>query len=241
MRRALTSATIVAVALLTLAACGGGGGSGSGNAASPDTGTSSGTAAPANTRPPATQAAGPKGVDPTALLARQPKAADIRPLKLGIPTVAAIGSMGTEVAIDPTGPCGAALTPPPLDAAAGRTYTTVKGEIIGVALPRDATVDAYIAGNSGDLTAGCPSHTTTDANGAELTLSAPETVDISATTADGVAWISTIEGADPPRSRITLLLPTDDAAALVTMVTPEAVDAAFVQQMADIWYTKLAA
>jgi len=49
-----------------------------------------------------------------------------------------------------------------------------------------------------------------------------------------------VEGSDPAQSRITLLLPTDDATAIVTMETPEAIDAAFVQQMAEIWYAKLA-
>ncbi len=135
----------------------------------------------------------PPAATTTDLLDLLPKAADIGPLELGIPAIAAIRSMASEVSPDPTGPCGASVPAPTLEGAAGRTYDTVKGRITAIVVPRDATLDEYVEANRADLTEGCPSHTTTLPDGTELTLSAPTIVDVSATVPDGFAWVSTVE------------------------------------------------
>ena len=180
-------------------------------------------------------------IDATVLLELLPKARDLDPLELGIPTVAAIRSMADEVSPDPTGPCGAAVALPPLEGAAGRTYETVNGRLVAIALPRDEAVDAYLAANAADLTDGCASHTTTIADGTELTLSTPQAVDVTATTPEGVAWVSTIEQPADGGHRTTLLLPSPDLAMVVTMTSPEPLDPAYVQQIASVFYGKVAA
>ncbi|HZB42851.1 MAG TPA: hypothetical protein VE487_17890 [Ilumatobacter sp.] len=194
------------------------------------------------TPPPPTAPAGTAApaATTTDLLNRLAKAGDIGDLQLGIPAVAAIRILSVEVPQDPTGPCGAAIEPLTLEGGAGRTYDTVKGRIIGVVVPRDPTVDAWIEANRADLTAGCPSHETTI--GADtVTLSAPEPVDISATTPEGVAWVSTIEQPPDGGQRAVLILPTTDLVVVVTMTSPEPIEPAFVQTMADVWYAKATA
>jgi hypothetical protein len=194
------------------------------------------------TPPPPTAPAGtaPPAATTTDLLNKLAKAADIGELQLGIPAVAAIRILSVEVPQDPTGPCGAPIEPLTLEGGAGRTYDTVKGRIIGVVVPRDPTVDAWIEANSADLTAGCPSHETTI--GADtVTLSAPEPVDISATTPEGVAWVSTIEQPPDGGQRAVLILPTTDLVVVVTMTSPEPIEPAFVQTMAEVWYGKATA
>ena len=154
--------------------------------------------------------------------------------------VAAIRILSVEVPQDATGPCGAAIEPLTLDGGAGRTYDTVKGRIVGVVVPRDATVDAFLEANKADLTEGCPSHDTT-IGGTATTLSAPTPVDISATTPDGIAWISTIEQPADGGQRAVVMMPTDTLLAVVIMTSPETIDPAMVQQVADIWYAKASA
>jgi hypothetical protein len=237
MRCAIRCTPLIAI-VFAAAACGGGGGDddagGGGDSSTEETvrptpprpTTPAGTAAPAATT--------------TELLNLLPKAGDIGALQVGIPAVAAIRSMAGEVQQDATGPCGATIDALTLEGAAGRTYDTNKGRIVGVAVPRDPTVDAYFAANSGDLTAGCPSHPTTIGAASE-TLSSPQPVDIGATVPDGVAWISTVEDPADGGQRAVLLLPTDDLALIVTFTSPEPIDPAFVQSMADIWYGKATA
>jgi hypothetical protein len=176
----------------------------------------------------------------TDLLNLIPKAGDIGPLQLGIPAVAAIRSMAAEVSTDPTGPCGAAVAAPTLEGAAGRTYDTVKGRIVAIVVPRGPDIDSYVEANRADLTEGCASHTTTAANGSEQTLSGPTSVDVSATAPDGIAWVSTIEQPGPG-SKTTLLLPNDELTVMVTMSSPEPIDPAFVQLLAEVYTSKLAA
>jgi hypothetical protein len=235
MRRLTTLTGVVGVVMALAAGCGGGSDS---DDASPDGETETTEQAPRTTRPRPTAPAGtaPPAATTTELLDLLPKAGDIGPLQLGIPAVAAIRSMAVEVSQDPTGPCGAALDPLTLEGAAGRTYDTVKGRIVGIAVPRDAAVDAYIEANRGDLTDGCASHTTTTADGGTQTLSAPAIVDVSATAPDGIAWISTIEDPAGAGERTTLILPTDGVALIVTLNSPEAIDPALVQTMAEVWY-----
>ena len=155
--------------------------------------------------------------------------------------MAAIRSIALEFDADPTGPCGAALTPLTLDGAAGRTYDTVKGRIVGIGIPRDAATDTFVEENLADLTAGCPSHTTTLSDGSELTLSAPEAVDISAIAPDGLAWISTVEAPTPGQHRATVLLPAPDLTMIVTMTSPEPVDPALIEAIATVWTEAAAA
>lgn len=241
MRRITTLHAVLGVVLAT-AACGGSSSDDDDQAEAAD--SPAATAAPAgagDAQPTATlpPAAGPSALDAKALLDRLPKAADIGPLELGIPTVAAIRDVAVEVGQDPKGPCGATLPLPTLDAATGRTYETVKGRIVAVALPRDEAVDAYVEANRSDLTAGCASHTTTAVDGTELTLSAPEPVDVAAAAPGAVAWISTIEQPNPGR-RATVILESSDVAVVVTMNSAEPLDAALVGQIATIWAEKLA-
>lgn len=234
------SKLIPLVAALTIAAtaCGGGGG-GDDDAAGGDSSTVE-TVHP--TPPPPTAPAGtaPPAATTTDLLKQLPKAADISKLQVGIPAVAAIRILSVEVPQDAAGPCGAAIEPLTLDGGAGRTYDTIKGRIVGVVVPRDATVDAYLEANKADLTEGCPSHDTT-VGGAAETLSAPTPVDISATTPDGVAWISTVEQPADGGQRAVILMPTDTLLSIVLLSSPDTIDPAMVQQMADIWYTKATA
>jgi hypothetical protein len=222
--------------LFTAAACGGGSGSDGGADATDD---ESSVEAPIVTRPKPTAPAGTAApaATTTDLLDLLPKAGDIGSLELGIPAVAAIRIMAVEVTPDPTGPCGAALTLPPLEGGAGRTYDSVQGRITGVILPPSPEVDAYVAANSADLTEGCPPHTTTLADGTEITLSTPEAVDISATNPDGVAWIATVEGPEPA-TRATVMLPTPEGTVIVWANSIEPIDAAFVQTVADVWQSK---
>jgi hypothetical protein len=236
MRRSMKISPLVCL-LFAAAACGGSGGD---DAAADDESTAD---APRATPPPPTAAAGTAAPQATTteLLNLLPKAADIGPLELGIPAVAAIRSMSAEVKQDPTGPCGAALEPLTLEGAAGRTYDTVNGRIVGIIVPRDAAVDAFVEANRADLTAGCPSHTTTAADGSEITLSAPEVVDVAATVPDGVAWISNVEQPADGGAHATLLLPVGDNALVVTMASTQPLDAAFVQSVAEVWNAKATA
>ena len=233
------SATITrraAVGLLfAAAACGGGSGSDDEGAADDDAETTAD--APVATRPKPTAPSGTAAPASTTsdLLDRLPKAGDIGPLQLGIPAVAAIRSMALEFGSDPKGPCGATLTPLALEGAAGRTYDTVNGRIVGIGVVRDAATDAFVAENLADLTAGCPSHTTTLSDGSELTLSAPEAVDISAISPEGVAWTSTIEQPAPEQYKATVLLQPTDLTMIVTMTSPKPIDAATVETIATIW------
>ena len=228
------------VAALTMAAtaCGGGGGDDDDDAAA----ESSTVETVRPTPPPPTAPAGTAAPAATStdLLNQLPKAGDISKLKLGIPAVAAIRILSVEVEQDATGPCGAPIEPLTLEGGAGRTYDTVSGRIVGVVVPRDETVDAYLAANAADLTAGCPSHDTT-IGGDAVTLSAPTPVDISATTPDGVAWISTIEQPADGGQRAVIMMPTDTLLSMVLMTSPDPIDPAVVQQVADIWYTKASA
>ncbi len=235
MRRVLRQRAAIGV-LFAAAACGG---SGSGDASPGD--QSEATAdAPAVTRPRPTAPSGtaPPAATTTDLLDLLPKAADIGPLELGIPAIAAIRSMASEVSPDPTGPCGASVPAPTLEGAAGRTYDTVKGRITAIVVPRDASLDEYVEANRADLTEGCPSHTTTIADGTEQTLSTPTIVDVSATVPDGFAWVSTVE-APTAGARATLMLPTPELTVIVTMRSEEPIDPAFVQQMAEVYTSKL--
>jgi hypothetical protein len=238
MRRTASFSPLVCLLLAGIAACGGSGDDDDGAAGDEATAD-----APRATPPPPTAAAGtaPPVATTTDLLNLLPKAADIGPLQLGIPAVAAIRSMAAEVKQDPTGPCGAALEALTLEGAAGRTYETVNGRIVGIIVPRDAAVDAYVEANRADLTAGCPSHTTTAADGTEITLSTPEAVDVSATVPEGVAWISNVEQPADGGAHATVLLPVGDNALLVTMSSTQPLDAAFVQTMAEVWSAKATA
>jgi len=236
--RGITRLIPLAAALtITAAACGGGGGDD--NAGGGDSSTVE-TVRP--TPPPPTAPAGtaPPAATTTDLLDKLPKAGDIGKLKLGIPAVAAIRILSVEVPQDAAGPCGTAIEPLTLEGGAGRTYETVKGHIVGVVVPRDATTDAYLAANKADLTAGCPSHDAT-VGGATMTLGTPTAVDISATTPDGVAWISPVEQPADGGQRAVIMMPTDTLLSMVIMSSPDTIDPAFVQQMADIWYGKASA
>jgi hypothetical protein len=227
------------VAALTIAAAACGGGGGDDNAGGGDSSTVE-TVRP--TPPPPTAPAGTAAPAATStdLLKQLPKAGDIGKLKLGIPAVAAIQQLSIEVPQDAAGPCGAAIEPLTLEGGAGRTYDTVKGHIVGVVVPRDPTVDAYLAANKADLTAGCPSHDTT-VGGATMTLGAPTPVDISATTPDGIAWIAPVEQPADGGQRAVIMMPTDTLLSMVIMSSPDTIDPAMVQQMADIWYGKATA
>jgi hypothetical protein len=230
------------VAALTIAAagCGGGGGGDAGAAGGGGDSSTADTVRP--TPPPPTAPAGTAApaATTTDLLNNLPKAADISKLKLGIPAVAAIQQLSAEVPQDSAGPCGAAIEPLTLDGGAGRTYDTVKGHIDGVVVPRDPTVDAYLAANKADLTAGCPSHDTT-VGGAAMTLGTPTAVDISATTPDGVAWIAPIEQPAGGGQRAVIMMPTDTLLSMAILTSPDTIDPAIVQQIADIWYGKASA
>jgi hypothetical protein len=230
---------IALVGALAVAATACGGGDDDDDAGGDDTSTVE-TVRP--TPPPPTAPAGtaPPAATSTDLLNNLPKAGDIGDLQLGIPAVAAIRILSIEVPQAEGGPCGAAVEPLTLETGAGRTYDSVKGRIIGVVVPRDEAVDAYVAANKADLTEGCPSHDTT-IGGAPVTLSAPTPVDISATTPDGVAWISTIEQPADGGQRAVMLMPTDTLLSMVVMTSPEPIDPAMVQTMAEIWYGKAAA
>jgi hypothetical protein len=236
MRRITTCIALVAL-VVSGAACGGGGDDDGAGAGADET-----TQAPRATPPPPTAPAGtaPPAATTTDLLNKLAKAGDIGVLQVGIPAVAAIRVLSVEVPQDATGPCGAPIEPLTLEGGAGRTYDTNRGRIIGVVVPRDATVDAWVEANRADLTAGCPSHEATI--GADtVTFSSPEPVDISATVPEGVAWVSTIEQPPDGGSRAVLILPTPDLVVIVTMRSPEPIEPAFVQQMADVWYGKATA
>ena len=225
------------VALMAIAtACGGGDDDGGGGNAATTVETVHAT------RPPPTAPSGtaPPAATTTDLLNLLPKAADISKLKLGIPAVAAIRVMAAEVPIEAAGPCGAGVEALVLDGGAGRTYDTNVGHIVGGVVSRTAATDAYLAAVKADLTAGCPSHETTIA-GNTVTLSAPEAVDISATTPDGVAWISTIEQPPNGGQRAVIMMPTDDLLVMVFLTSPDTIDPTFVQTMADVWYGKATA
>jgi hypothetical protein len=221
--------------LLAATACGGGSGSGD-DADGADEETES-AEAPRETRPRPTAPAGtaPPLATSTDLLDRLPKAADIGPLQLGIPAVAAIRSIALEFPADPTGPCGTALTPVTLDGAAGRTYDTVSGRIVGIGIPRTPSTDTFVEENLADLTAGCASHSTTLSDGTELTLSAPEPVDISAISPEGLAWVSTIEAPTPEQYKATVVLQAADLTMIVTMVSPEPIEPTLVETIATVW------
>jgi hypothetical protein len=221
--------------LFAAAACGGGSGSDDGGAAEDDAETSA--EAPVATRPKPTAPSGTAAPASTTtdLLDRLPKAGDIGPLQLGIPSVAAIRSIALEFGSDPKGPCGATLTPLTLEGAAGRTYDMVNARIVGIGLIRDAATDTFVAENMADLTAGCPSHTTTLSDGSELTLSAPEAVDISAIAPEGLAWMSTIEQPAPEQHKATVVLPVTDLTIIVTMTSAEPIDPALLETIATIW------
>jgi len=229
---------LVAVLTIAAAACGGGGddnaGGGGGDSSTVETvrPTPPPPTAPAGTAAPAATS--------TELLNKLPKAGDIGKLKLGIPAVAAIQQLSIEVPQDAAGPCGTAIEPLTLEGGAGRQYESVKGHIVGVVVPRDPAVDAYLAANKADLTAGCPSHDTTIGAAAE-TLGTPTAVDISATTPDGVAWIAPVEQPADGGQRAVIMMPTDTLLSIVIMSSPDTIDPALVQQMADIWYGKATA
>jgi hypothetical protein len=227
------------VALMAIAtACGGGGdddGGGAGDAATT-------VETVHRTPPPPTAPSGtaPPAATTTDLLNRIPKAGDISKLKLGIPAVAAIRVMSAEVPIEAAGPCGAGVDALVLDGGAGRTYDTNVGHIVGAVVSRSPATDAYVAAVKADLTAGCASHETTIA-GATVTLSAPTAVDISATTPDGVAWISTIEQPPDGGQRAVILMPVDDLLVMAFLTSPDTIDPTFVQTMAEVWYDKATA
>lgn len=236
MRAVTKCIPIVALLALAAAGCGGGGGDDDDNAAADESSTVE-TVRP--TPPPPTAPAGTAApaATTTELLNRLAKAGDIGKLQLGIPAVAAIRILSVEVPQDATGPCGAPIEPLTLEGGAGRTYDTNAGRIIGVIVPRDPAVDAWVEANKADLTAGCASHETT-LGGDAVTLSAPEAVDISATTPDGVAWVSTIEQPPDGGHHAVVILPTDDVVVIVTMTSPDPIDPTFVQTIADIWHAK---
>jgi hypothetical protein len=237
--RGVTKFIPLVALVLVAGACGGSGGGGGDNAGGNDSSTVE-TVAP--TPPPPTAPAGtaPPAATTTDLLNKLPKAADISKLQLGIPAVAAVRLLTVEVPQDSAGPCGTAIDPLTLQGGAGRTYDTNKGAIVGVVVPRDPTVDAYLQANKADLTAGCPSHATT-ISGKPFTLSAPQSVDITKTTPDGVAWVSTIEQPAGSGYRAVIMMPTDQLLIMVFMTSPDPIDPAFVQTMADIWYGKATA
>lgn len=239
MRRLLAHAAVLGV-LLAAAACGGGGDSGNADADVAGTAAPATGGAPAQTRPPRTEApvSLPGQLDPEVLLDLLPKAKDVGSLELAIPTVTGLRDMAIAQA-DSTGPCGAALTWPALDAAAGRQYESVKGRIIALAIPRDEAVDAFVAANLADLTAGCASHTTTGTDGSDLSLSGPEAVDVSATNPEGVAWLSTIEQPAGAGQRAVVMLPSTNVTVLVSMDSIEPIDAAYVQELANVFYAKV--
>lgn len=243
MRQRLLASGAVIGLMAVIGACGGGDDDDAN--AGDDGGGAEETAddTPVVTRPRPTTPAGtaPPAATTTELLELLPKAGDIGPLQLGIPSVAAIRSMTAEVSQDPTGPCGAPLEPLTLDGAAGRTYDTIKGRIIGIIVPRDAAVDAHVEAAAADLTEGCASHATTARDGSEITLSGPAPVDISATAPDGVAWIATVEQPADGGSQATVILPAGDNTVVVTMVSPEAIDPALVQAIAEVWFAKATA
>jgi hypothetical protein len=235
MRGVLKYAPLILL-VVAATACGGGGD----DDAAGDDGSTVETVRPTPPPPTAPSGTAPPAATSTELLNKLAKAGDIGDLQIGIPAVAAIRSMTGEVHQDATGPCGAVIEPLTLEGGAGRTYDTNKGRIVGIVVQRDAAVDAWIEANRADLTAGCPSHETTI--GADtVTLSAPEAVDISATVPDGLAWISTVEQPPDGGQRAVLILPTDDLMVMVTLTSPEPIDPAFVQTMAEIWYGKASA
>ena len=67
-----------------------------------------------------------------------------------------------------------------------------------------------------------------------------EDVELSATTPDGLAWFSNVEQPADGGSVVRLILPSPELAVFVTMHAKEPVDAAFVQQMADVYFGKIA-
>ncbi len=229
---------MVAALAITAAACGGGGGD-------DDDGAGDGSSTVETVRPTPPPPTAPAGTaapaaTTTDLLNQLPKAGDIGKLQLGIPAVAAVRVLSVEVPQADAGPCGTAIEPLTLEGGAGRNYDTIAGRIVAVVVPRDATVDAHLDANKADLTAGCPSYDTT-ISGTATTLSAPTPVDISATTPDGVAWISTIENPAGGGQRAVIMMPTDTLLSIVFMTSPDPIDPALVQQMADVWYTKASA
>lgn len=238
MRPRVRRGAALAAALFTIAACGG---SDSDDDPAADVEDETEDDGPVITRPRPTAPAGtaPPVATTTELLNLLPKAGDIGALELGIPAVAAIRSMAVEVSQDPKGPCGATLELPSLEGAAGRTFDTVKGRIVAIVVPRDPTVDAYVEANRADLTVGCPSHTTTIADGSEVTLSAPTPIDVTATTPDGFGWISTVEQPAAGGSHTTLLLPSTDVTVMVTMTSPEVIEPAFAETLAEVYFAKV--
>jgi hypothetical protein len=220
-------------ALLAATACGGGGS---------DTGDSS----PAEQEPtgaaPATggdsaddTGATPAPAAPAAdMIDHVPKAAGISPLGLGIATVqgltpGSISDPATEV-----GPCGAALPALVLDEAAGRRYDTPAGLIVAIALPRGVEYDAHVAAAVADLTAGCTTVTAPSIEGAEFTLGPPEAVELTLTGVEGTAWLAPVTAPSPELKSATIMLASADTAVVITMEIADKLDAALVQQMAEI-------
>jgi hypothetical protein len=235
--RGVTKCIPLIAVVLVGAACGGGGDDDDG--AADETSTVE-TVRPTPPRPTTPAGTAAPAATTTELLNRLAKAGDIGTLQLGIPAVAAIRILSIEVPQDATGPCGAPIEPLTLEGGAGRTYDTNIGRIIGVIVPRDPAVDAWVEANRADLTAGCPSHDTT-LGGDAVTLSAPEPVDISATAPDGVAWVSTIEQPPDGGHHAVVILPTETDVVIVTMTSPEPIEPEFVQTIAEIWYGKATA
>jgi hypothetical protein len=235
--RGVTKCIPLIALVLVGAACGGGGDDDDG--AADETSTVE-TVRPTPPRPTTPAGTAAPAATTTELLNRLAKAGDIGTLQLGIPAVAAIRILSIEVPQDATGPCGAPIEPLTLEGGAGRTYDTNIGRIIGVIVPRDPAVDAWVEANRADLTAGCPSHDTT-LGGDAVTLSAPEPVDISATAPDGVAWVSTIEQPPDGGHHAVVILPTETDVVIVTMTSPEPIEPEFVQTIAEIWYGKATA
>jgi hypothetical protein len=236
--RAITKCTSLVALVLAASACGGGGDDD--DAAADNGETTEETVRPTPPRPTTPAGTAPPAATTTELLNLLAKAGDMGPLNLGIPAVAAIRILSVEVPQSPTGPCGAPIEPLTLEGGAGRLYDMVKGRIIAVIVPNDPAVDAWVEANRADLTAGCPSHETTI--GSEtVTVSAPEPIDISATTPDGVAWVSTIEQPPDGGNRAVVILPTTDNTVVVTMRSAEPIDPALVQLIADTWYSKATA
>lgn len=234
-RRSVTTGATLAL-LFAVAGCGGGGSDGGGGGGGDAETEEASETAPRPTRPRPTAPTGtaPPAATTTDLLDRLPKAGDIGPLQLGIPAVAAIRSIALEFPADPVGPCGAALTPLALDGAAGRTYDTVKGRIIGIGVPRSAATDTFVEENRADLTAGCASHTTSLSIGGDVTLGAPEEVDISAAAPDSLAWISPVEAPEPGH-KATVLVQADDLTMIVVMTSPEPIEPTLLETIATVW------
>ena len=195
------------------------------------------TSSTASTSPPVTIPAGPSTVADRVLTQADVTSLPAAPVDLKVKAFEKVTTMQNP---DPRAPCGAEITLPPFDGAAGVAVTG--GELQGseIVVPAGASAArAFVASMAGDTTVGCPPYTSTTSNGQKQTAVLTTVLPVEGLGDAATASLQQIKVGDTTGYALAVVVADGDDLALVNLFSSEPIDQRFAQALAGATAARL--